>query len=105
MLSWQITLIIATTIGCLFFGCYYLLSGNESKQSSLKLDRYDYLFLIIIVLVYIILSLVNFGEKQADKTIWSSTDSTRRLIVRPNPAQLSGDLYFKTGVFTGALLI
>ncbi|TXJ00039.1 MAG: phospholipid carrier-dependent glycosyltransferase [Neisseriales bacterium] len=105
MLSWQITLIIATTIGCIFFGCYYLLSSNDYKRSLLKLDRYDYLFLIIIVLIYIILSLINFGEKQTNNAAWSSTDSSKSLILRPNPALLNGDLYFKTGVFTGALLI
>lgn len=104
MLSWQIMLIIATTIGCVFLGYYYLLAHNERKLSP-SLDRYDYLFLIAVVFIYFALSLVNFGEKLTDKTIWSSTNSITHLIMKPTHAQKSGDLYFKTGVFTGALLI
>jgi dolichyl-phosphate-mannose-protein mannosyltransferase len=104
MLSWQIMLIIATTLGCIFLGCYYLLARNGGKLAP-NLDRYDYLFLIIIVLIYLALSLINFGEKPTDKIIWSSTSSAKHLIMKPIPAQMSGDLYFKTGVFTATLLI
>lgn len=104
MLSWQIELIIVTMIGIVFLGCYYLLVSNKYKLSA-QLDRYDYLFLIAISLVYLVFSLVNFGEKPANKIMWSSTSSTDSLIIKLAQAQKSGDLYFKTGVFTGALLI
>lgn len=91
-------------IGIVLLGCYYLLVGNKCKLSA-QLDRYDYLFLITISLVYLIFSLVNFGEKPSNKIMWSSTTSTDSLIIKLTQAQKSGDLYFKTGVFTGALLI
>lgn len=104
MLSWQIMLIITAMVGCIFLGGYYLLARDEGKLAP-SLDRYDYLFLVIIVITYLALSLVNFGEKSTDKTIWSSTNSAQHLIMKPTQAQIDGDLYIKTGVFSGALLI
>ena len=104
MFSWQIMLIVATTIVCVLSGAYYASVSTKHKLSP-SLDRYDYLFLVAIVFIYLALSLVNFGEKPTDKTMWSSTNSSTHLIMKPVHAQTSGELYFKTGVFTGALLI
>lgn len=104
MLSWQIMLIIATTVGCILLGGYCVLMSIKLKLTP-SLDRYDYLFLGIIVLIYLAFSLVNFGEKATDKTIWSSSNSATHLIMKPAQTQTNGDLYFKTGVFTSALLI